>query len=219
MAIDKELFRKAIHALAAVAAAPFLLFFDIITGVLVAIAGLGVITVIWLMEKRGRQLKGPAGKGQEMLAKTMENAMRPEETYPWASVYFVAGLIVVGVASELLNIPLSIAFAAYAILGIGDSASALIGKAYGSIQIPWNQKKSWEGTGAGIGAAYPWALMLATVFYVYWDQTFPLHLYWILLVGTVAGMLAETVGGEDNFTIPVVSWGVMAALASWVGVA
>ncbi|MDX1611662.1 MAG: hypothetical protein R3185_04780 [Candidatus Thermoplasmatota archaeon] len=217
MVMDKEIVRKIIHVLAAVAAAPFLLFFDLTTGILVALAGLGIIWTIWYLEERGRKLKGPARKGQEMLAKTMENAMRPEERFPWASFYFVAGLIAVASASQLLEVPLSVAFAAYAVLGVGDAGSALIGKAYGAMPIPWNPKKSWEGTGAGIGAAYPWAVLLATAFYAYFNQPFPSHLYWIIMVGTLVGMLAETLPGEDNLTIPVASWATMAALGALIG--
>lgn len=216
--MEREIKRKILHAAAAIAAVPFLLLFDLVIGILVAIAGLVVITITWHLEDRGRELKGPAGQGQRMLAKTMEQTMRPEETFPWAPFYFVGGLIALAVASEWTGAPLSIAFAAYAVLGIGDAASALIGKAYGSLEIPWNREKTWEGTGAGIGAAYPWALMLATVFYVVEDVTFPVHLYWIILVGTIAGMLVETLWGEDNATIPIASWITMAALAWWVGI-
>ncbi len=216
--MDREIKRKILHAVAAIAAVPFLLLFELVIGILVALAGLVVIIITWHLEDRGRELKGPAGQGQRMVAKTMEQTMRPEETFPWAPFYFVGALVALAVASEWTGAPLSIAFAAYAVLGIGDAASALIGKAYGSLKIPWNRDKTWEGTGAGIGAAYPWALMLATVFYVVEDVTFPVHLYWIILVGTIAGMLVETLWGEDNATIPIASWITMAALAWWVGI-
>ncbi len=222
--MDREVKRKILHIAAAILAVPFLLLFDTLIAVVIALAGLALITLIWHLEDRGQELKGPAKQGQRALARTMEETMRPEEEFPWAPFYFVGGLIALGVASELLSVPLSLAFAAYAILGIGDAASALIGKAYGSVAIPWNPDKTWEGTGAGIGAAYPWAMMLASVYHLWLDRpavtgtlTFPLHLVWIVFLGTLAGMLAETLPGEDNLTIPVVSWLAMTGVAWTVG--
>ncbi len=215
--MDREIKRKIVHTAAALAAVPFLLFLDLLWGWIVAGAGLALITFVWYLEQRGQELRGPARQGQQVLAKTMENTMRPEERFPWAPFYFVGGLVVVATASEFLGIPLSIVFAAYAVLGIGDAASALIGKAYGSLEIPWNREKSWEGTGAGLGSAYPWALLLASIYYVWEGTTFPAHLYWVILAGSMVGMLVETLPGEDNLTIPVASWGTMSALAWAIG--
>ncbi|PSG96917.1 hypothetical protein BRD56_08160 [Thermoplasmatales archaeon SW_10_69_26] len=224
--MDLEVKRKILHASAAVLAVPFLLLFDLLVGVLVALLGLALITLVWYLDDRGEQLEGPVGEGQRALARTMDETMRPEEDFPRAPFYFVGGLILVAVLGDALTVPLSIAFAAYAILGIGDAASALIGKAYGSIPIPWNPDKSLEGTGAGLGAAYPWALMLANVYHLPFDRpsftgevTLPLHLIWIVLLGTIVGMLVETLPGEDNLTVPLVSWGAMAGLAYLVGLA
>jgi dolichol kinase len=222
--LDLEVKRKILHASAAVLAVPFLLLFDLLIGVAVALAGLAVIWLVWYLEDRGEELEGPVGEGQRAIAKTMDETMRPEETFPWAPFYFVGGLVLVAVLSDWLAIPLSIAFAAYAVLGIGDAAGALIGKAYGSVAIPWNPDKSLEGTGAGLGAAYPWALMLANVYHLPFDRpsltgvvTIPLHLIWIVLVGTLVGVLVETLPGEDNLTMPLASWAAMAGLAHWVG--
>lgn len=215
--MDREFKRKIVHTVAAVAAVPFLLFLPVWAGIVLTIIGLGVIAVVWRLEGRGEQVKGPAGQGQHLIARALENTMRPEERFPWAPFYFMAGLLGVATISEVADLPLSIAFAAYAVLGIGDTASALIGKAYGSLEIPWNPKKSWEGTGAGIGAAYPWAILLATTFYAWTDAIFPPHMYWVILVGTVVGMLVETLPGEDNFTIPFSSWVAMVLLAWPVG--
>lgn len=215
--MDREIKRKILHATAALAAVPFLLFLDLVWGWIIAGVGLAAIAIVWHLEQRGQQLRGPARQGQEMLARTMENTMRPEERFPWAPYYFVGGLVLVATASDLLGIPLSIVFAAYAVLGIGDAASALIGKAYGSLEIPWNRDKSWEGTGAGLGAAYPWALLLASIYYVSLGQTFPAHLYGVVLAGSVVGMLVETLPGEDNLTIPVTSWAAMAVLGWGLG--
>jgi len=223
--VKREVKRKVLHAAAAVLAVPFLLLFPLAIGVAVCAVGLAVITVVWYLEDRGRELKGPAAHGQRAVARTMDETMRAEESFPWASFWFVGGLVALAVASDLLAVPLSLTFAAYAILGIGDAASALIGKAYGSIDVPWNRDKSLEGTGAGIGAAYPWALMLAGVYHLWIEAPeltgalrYPLHLVWIVLVGTVVGMLVETLGGEDNFTVPVASWLAMAGLAALAGV-
>jgi dolichol kinase len=222
--MDREVKRKILHATAAILAVPFLLLFDLVVGIGVALAGLVAIALVWRLESRGERLEGPAGQGQDAIAKAMDETMRPEESFPWAPFYFVGGLIALAVASELLQAPLSLAFAAYAILGIGDAVSALIGKAYGSLPIPWNREKSLEGTGAGLAAAYPWALMLGSVYHLWLAQpsltgsfVFPLHLVWIVLAGTIVGMLVETLGGEDNLTIPVASWIAMAGLAYSIG--
>lgn len=222
--MDREIKRKILHVAAAILAVPFLLLFSPLVGVILTAIGLSIIVVVWKLEDRGEELKGPAAHGQKAVARTLDETMRPEETFPWAPFYFMGGLLGLAIASELLSVPLSLAFAAYAILGIGDAASALIGKAYGSLEIPWNPEKTWEGTGAGFGAAYPWALMLASVYHLWLERpdvtgqlSFPLHLVWIIFVGTIVGMLAETLPGEDNFTIPVTSWLAMTGLAWAVG--
>lgn len=222
--MDREVKRKVLHATAAILAVPFLLLFDLVIGIILAIIGLALIALIWYLEDHERELKGPAGHGQRALAKAMDETMRPEEAFPWAPYYFVSGLLAVAIASEVLAVPLSLAFAAYAVLGIGDAASALIGRAYGSIPIPWSPNMTLEGTAAGITAAYPWALMLAGVYHLWIEAPqidealpFPVHLTWIVLAGTVAGMLAETIEFEDNLTVPVVSWATMSMLAWIVG--
>jgi hypothetical protein len=143
--LDLEVKRKILHASAAVLAVPFLLLFDLLIGVAVALAGLAVIWLVWYLEDRGEELEGPVGEGQRAIAKTMDETMRPEETFPWAPFYFVGGLVLVAVLSDWLAIPLSIAFAAYAVLGIGDAAGALIGKAYGSVAIPERRsRRCWR---------------------------------------------------------------------------
>lgn len=222
--MDLEVKRKILHATAAILAVPFLLLFEIVIGIAVALVGLALILLVWYLEDRGEELEGAVGEGQRALARTMEETMRPEERFPWAPFYFVGGLILVALLTSAFEAPLSLAFAAYAILGIGDAVSALIGKAYGSIPIPWNRDKSLEGTGAGLAAAYPWALMLANVYHLPFDHpsftgevTLPLHLVWIVFVGSLVGMLAETFPGEDNLTIPLTSWFAMVGLGALVG--
>lgn len=225
--MDFEVRRKIIHAVAAIAAVPFLLLFNWVTATILAVLGLAGLTLLWYLDRRGQELSGPVGQGQRALTRTMNQAMRPEEDFPWASFYFVGGLLAVAIGSRAFEVPLSLAFAAYANLGMGDSTSALIGKAYGSLEIPWNRDKSWEGTGAGLAAAFPWALMLAGVYHLWLiapsavggGVIVPFHLIWIVFVGSVVAMLVETLGGEDNLTIPLVSWAVMAVLARLVGLA
>jgi len=207
--MDREIKRKIWHAATAILAVPLLLIFPLWLGLLLALAALCVIWLVWRLERRGQRMRGAAGQGQELVARALEHALRPHEDFPWASVYFIAGLLVVAGLTEILTVPLSLAFAAYAFLGVGDTASALIGKAYGTLRIPWNRAKTWEGTGAGVATAYPWALMLAAFYYLAIGGAVPSAIYWVLAVGVVVAMLVETLPGEDNFMIPVSSWGAM----------
>lgn len=215
--MDLEVTRKALHAAVAIIAVPGLLLVPLWIAVGLSALGTIVVMTTWWIDTRGRrhQVPGPVKPFHEGIEIALEKTMRHDEPFPWAALYYIMGLLLVALASDVLAVPLSIAFASYAVLGVGDSASALIGRAYGTHKIPWNPDKSWQGTAAGIGAGYPTAVLLASVFYWSIGAQFPPMMALVILLGTVAGMLFESLPLEDNFAIPVGSWMVMVPLA-WV---
>jgi dolichol kinase len=49
-------------------------------------------------------------------------------------------LAIIATAHQFAGLSWAVAFAAYAILGVGDAASALVGVAYGRHKLPWNAR-------------------------------------------------------------------------------
>ena len=82
------------------------------------------------------------------------------------------------------------------VLGIGDGASTLAGKAFGKTKIVG--EKTLEGTIAGIGAS---ALALLALFS---PQA--------AIAGAVVGMLAEYFPINDNYTIPIAAAAALAIM-------
>ena len=117
-----------------------------------------------------------------------------------------------------LGLSWSVAFAAYAILGVGDAASALVGVAYGRTKLPWNARKSVEGTCAGGVAGFLGGVVLGAAPILFAGALVPPVFLAIVLVGAVAGALAETIPRvEDNFVVPLASAAVMFVLARAAG--
>lgn len=214
-----ELRRKGVHIATAVVAVPVLLLVPLWWAAGLATAAIAVISATYVLSERGHEPDAPvASEVHEGVDRILEETRREGEGFPWASVLYTGSLVLVAVASDLGGIPLSYAFAAYGILGMGDASSALIGVAYGTTPIPWNESKSLQGTAAGLAVGYISGLLLALPYYVYHGQVFPAALFGIVAVGTVAGMLVETLPGvEDNFAVPVAAFGTMVALAASLG--
>jgi dolichol kinase len=213
-----ELRRKVLHVVTAVAAVPVLLVVPFPLALALGAVGILAVTLTWGIERRRLppSLKGPLhDEFAEVLAKTR----RPHEDYPWSPVLYTASLMIVATAYHLGRLPLSVVFAAYAILGLGDAASALVGVAYGRRKLPWNRKKSLEGTTAGAAAGLmAGALFGAVPFIVKGLAVPPLYIV-VVGAGALAGALAETLPRvEDNFVVPLVASGVMAGAAAAMGV-
>lgn len=81
-----------------------------------------------------------------LMPQLARNIFRPEEgRFTGIRAYPMAVLLIV------LLFPLRIAAAAWAILALGDSMAALVGRATGTIKLPWNRDKSLQGLVAFIG--------------------------------------------------------------------
>lgn len=217
-----EMRRKLLHVLTAVVAVPMLLVLPFLWVLGLAVVGIGAIVSTWLVE-RHRNLKRlmlPPYKDlvHDRLAGVLESTRRPGEDFPWSPVLYTVSLILIGLAVEFLGLSSSIAFAAYAILGIGDSASALVGVAYGRRKLPWNRRKSVEGTMAGFVAGAFAGTFMAALPFAFQGLPIPPAFFGVVLAGAAAGALAETVPRvEDNFIVPITSAGVMFGLGALLG--
>lgn len=214
-----ELRRKVLHVVVAILSVPALLVLPFLVMLGLAILGVVVITLTWAIERRRLppELKGPL---HEPLAQVLEQTRRPGEDFPWSPVLYTLSLVVIGVAHETLGLSWAIAFAAYAILGIGDAASALVGIAYGRHKLAWNHRKSAEGTLAGMIAGFLAGVVLGAVPYALAGLAIPPTFLGVVMAGAIAGGLAETIPRvEDNLVVPLASAAAMLALASVTGLA
>lgn len=123
---------------------------------------------------------------------TLNPILRKEERRSWGShTYYALGALIC-----ILLYPEHIAIAATAILVIGDSVAALVGKAIGRHKI--YKSKTLEGTLACF-------LSCMAVCYI----LLPLPM---TIIGSLAATFTELFSTRlnDNFTIPVISGGIMA---------
>lgn len=212
-----EMRRKVLHVVTAVVAVPLLLLAPFFVAFGLAVLGIVVITATWAIERKRLppEFKGPL---HEPLADVLQRTRRPGEDYPWSPVLYTFSLILIGVAHQYFGLSWAIAFAAYAILGIGDAASALVGVAYGRRKLAWNRKKSAEGTLAGLVAGFLAGILMASIPYVFAGILIPPLILPVVLIGAAAGALAETIPRvEDNFVVPLAAaaamWGASIVLA------
>lgn len=213
-----EMRRKVLHVLTAVLAVPALLLLPFWISLALAVTGIVVITLTWGIERKRipPELKGPL---HDELAEVLHKTRRPHEDYPWSPVLYTLSLIIIGVAHEFLGLSWAIAFAAYAILGIGDAASALVGVAYGRTKLAWNRKKSAEGTLAGLVAGLLAGVVMASIPYAFAGLAVPLLILPVVVIGATAGALAETIPHvEDNFVVPLAAAAAMWGAATALGV-
>ena len=212
-----ELRRKALHVTTAVLAVPLLLFLPLVPLLVVSALGIVAITMTWAIERRrvSRRFAGPL---HDELAHVLEATRRPNEDYPWSPVLYTVSLVVIALAHQYLGLSWALAFAAYAILGLGDAASALVGVAYGRRRLPWNPRKSVEGTTAGLAAGFLAGSFLGALPYVVAGMAIPPLFHGVVLVGAAAGALAETIPRvEDNLVVPLAAAAAMLGAAEAVG--
>ena len=82
------------------------------------------------------------------------------------------------------------AAAGIAVLALGDSASTIVGKIYGTHKLPWSSRKTWEGSTAFfLFAFFPLYFML------------PQQALIIAFLATLTEMIPNT-HVDDNITIP-----------------
>lgn len=216
-----ELRRKALHVFVAVVAVPLLLLAPFFLAIGVATVGIAVISTTWFIERRRLQslmLEAYRELVHDPVAYALEKTRREHEDFPWSPVLYTLALILIGLAHHYLNLASALVFGSFAILGVGDAASALFGVAYGRTQLPWNPKKSLEGTIAGVTAGFLAGSVMSTVPLVFTATLVPPLLFAIIAAGAIAGALAETLPRvEDNFVVPLTSAAVMWGLAALIG--
>lgn len=217
-----EMRRKALHVVTAIVAVPMLLVLPFPLALGLAFAGIVVITATWVIERRRLHhimLEPYRDFVHDPLAHVLQATRRPGEDYPWSPVLYTTALVIIALAHQALGLSWVIAFAAYAILGLGDAASALVGVAYGRRKLPWNRKKSLEGTLAGLAAGFLAGVVFASIPYAFAGLAVPPLFFAMVLLGAGAGALAETVPRvEDNFVVPLASAAAMFAFALATGV-
>ena len=204
-----ELRRKALHVATAVLAVPLLLFLPLVPLLALSALGIVAITMTWAIERRrvSRRFAGPL---HDELAHVLATTRRPNEDYPWSPVLYTVSLMVIALANAYLGLSWALAFAAYAILGLGDAASALVGVAYGRRRLPWNARKSVEGTTAGLLAGFLGGAVLGALPYAVAGMAIPPLFHGVVLLGAAAGALAETIPRvEDNLVVPLAAAGAM----------
>lgn len=212
-----EMRRKVLHVFTAIVAVPMLLLLPFYYAFGLAVIGIVVVTLTWAIERKRLppEFKGPL---HEPLAEVLQKTRRPNEDFPWSPVLYTLSLIIIGVAHEFFDLSWTIAFGAYAILGIGDAASALVGVAYGRTKLVWNRKKSAEGTLAGLLAGFLAGVVMASIPYAFAQLVVPPLILVVVLVGATAGALAETIPDvEDNFVVPLAAAAAMWGAASLLG--
>ncbi len=118
---------------------------------------------------------------------SMSRAEERQAKIYYGAVYFFGSLIVILYATQSLPIFRGAAI----VLIIGDAFSAIIGKAFGKTELPYNPFKSVEGTIAGFIAASIAASFVLPI---------PLAIFAALI-----GMFVESIPWDlnDNLTIPL----------------
>lgn len=212
--IQFEARRKAVHVTGAVVAVVAFILLPFLASVTLALLIVLVITVAHLVRRRRIKVAPPIEMLTDPIGEALELTRRPGEDFPWAPVSFVLGLTLIGSTTELAGLDKAFAVAAFGILGMGDAASALIGIAWGRHKLPWNRRKSWEGSAAGLVASFLSAVLLASVAFSVRGVVFPVEWLAVALAGALAGTLVETVPRlQDNFFVPLAALAAMLAAA------
>jgi HAD superfamily phosphoserine phosphatase-like hydrolase len=146
------------------------------------IAVAAVYTVSELARVRGRNVP--------VFSSLTWKAANKTELYEFATapIHFALGITI-----SLLVFPSPIAYAAIAVLTLGDGGAHIFGMQFGRTRLPYNKGKTLEGTVSGLVLAFLGALVFVD----------PIH----ALVAACAGMLIESIPLPiyDNFTIPLVT--------------
>jgi phytol kinase len=173
-----EIARKLVHAGSGVAAAGLAIFLD-----LPAITGIAIDFLVVMLILR-------QWKVWHSLYRTGRRS--------WGEVCFP-----VGVALTSLLAPTRLAYAAaILVMGLADTAAALVGSAIGRHQLPWSADKTYEGSAAFIVTALAIGLTFVA---------FGVGNIWLAVSAALFAALAESLTpyGFDNLTVPVAFLAVM----------
>jgi dolichol kinase len=202
--------RKGYHMLSGVLVPPLVVFTSLEYTTLLALTALLFILVAEILHMYW-------GIRLEFFSDQLARTKREYEVFSWASISFLATIVLL-----LWLAPLPVAFAASALLALGDGVSALVGRAIGRHPLPYNRNKTWEGSTAGFLAGAAGALLILVGYYwlepAYAFEAGPLIL--VCVVGAFFAMVAESLPrGEDNVTVPLFSAVAMTLLWWSIGMA
>ncbi len=215
-----EMRRKAIHAGGALLAVALFLAIPFSFSLGLGLFAIGAITASHYVRRHRVKVVPPLDLITEPIGDALDKTRRAHEDFPWAPVSFTIALVLIGTAGEIFRLDKAVSVAAFGILGMGDAASALIGIAYGRHKLPWNRRKSWEGSIAGFVAAFLSAVLLASVAFSVRGTVLPPEWIGIAAAGAVAGALAESVPNvQDNLVVPLASVAAMVAVGAPLGLA
>ncbi len=148
----KEGWRKAIHIPTAILAPIVVFLFGYAGAEVLCISALAYIFVTRYFEKR-HSIKMPVS------SEAFEMASRGNELeFPLAQTLFLVAVLTIAIF-----LPFSLTFAALGVLGFGDGAAALGGMMFGDHKIPYNRKKSVEGSVIGTIVGFGGAILLGHV--------------------------------------------------------
>ncbi len=184
--MDREEKRQAIHFLVCMAALAVLLLSsrDWLLGITFSVLVVGMLLINMTMRKKRIHLV-------EWFVSEFE---REDVRFPgWGSACLATGVLIL--AAYMMQ-PAQIA-AGLVVLGIGDGLSTLVGR-MGSHRLPWNRKKTLEGTGAFFAGSL-----------VAWVFVGPVS---VPLAALAALGESLDLGVDDNLVIPMVCTIVLSVL-------
>ena len=200
-ALRTEWIRKGWHMATGLAVTPLILYTNLNYATIVGLAATFFVLTIELLSLA-------FGIRLPFWTQQLERVRRPTELFSWASIGFLLTVIVL-----VWITPMPVALAAAGMLAFGDGFSSLVGRSMGRHAIPWNPRKTWEGSIAGFVAGIAGALVLVSWLGNETGVEYPrLELGIVFLIGAGAAMLAESLPRyEDNVTVPLA-----AGVAMWV---
>lgn len=115
-------------------------------------------------------------------------------------LYFFAGIILTLI---IFGFNTAIAYSAIIMLLLGDAASTIIGRKYGTHKLPFKTLKSFEGSLAFFIVGFAGSLIFLPALPAFF--------------GSVSGMLTEAYSPiDDNLTVPIVSALAMTVVIYWI---
>ena len=157
--------------------------------------------------------------GRDLLVK---GTHRPDELARGYSRAKIAYAVSVLVLLLVFRGHLYLVAAGWTVMSIGDAASNLVGRKFGTHRLPWRRGMTLEGSAAFCAAAFPAAFGM--MLYVSTGRqtealTVPAALA-LAAAAAVTGAVAETISYrlEDNLTVPLGSAGVVWLASRFLGV-
>ncbi len=112
--------------------------------------------------------------------------------------------MLLGASLATLIFDLNIAMAAIMIMAVGDSVTNIVGRHFGNVKNPFNEKKNVEGTFWGIGTG-----TLAALFFVPFAAAFWAAVISMIIESLDLGWRRRGIELDDNLVIPLVAGAVM----------